>query len=319
MRITDQIRQSCADMGMRSSKENPFGCGQYFTGDNVTSTGWFWYLSHEDRFSVTRCDFVFCRDTTMKMSGDFLYLALRLDYTAHLPPGKIMGFFEEKGGAAMAAMPAGQRIAYTEVMFVPDFYNDQLKTLAPAGHDPIDILKSLGREHNWSSEIAKVLTDVYRCEMKGQSAELYYTGKAYELMAELIEMGNRRLPLKPGDYEGISRVISYIDEHYTEKIHRNELIRLSRMSSTKLKNLFRHFTGCTITDYILSKKTDRAEHLLARTDYSIEEIAALVGFETPTGFATSFKKQAGMPPSEYRKQMAYNCMKNPSQINNLQF
>ncbi len=61
------------------------------------------------------------------------------------------------------------------------------------------------------------------------------------------------------------------------------------------------------------------EHMLAQTDHSIEEIAAIVGFETPTGFATSFKKQTGMPPSEYRKQMACNCMKNPSQISNLQF
>ena len=83
------------------------------------------------------------------------------------------------------------------------------------------------------------------------------------------------------------------------------------MSTTKLKNLFRQFTGCTITEYILSKKTDYASHLLADSDLSIEELAKKVGFDTVSGFSTSFKKQMGIPPSEYRRQIEFNCLKNP--------
>ena len=305
-------------MGMVFSLDNPFGCGKYFRGNNIISSGFFWYMSFNDDFSVTRCDFTFTRDTLMTMVDAFLYVALRLDYATHLPPGKIMGFFEEKGGQSTAIMPAGRRVAYTEVMYVPRFYKDRLAAeLTSAGHDPIEVLKSMGGEHNWSAEMVKVLSDIYRCEMKGRSAELYYIAKAHELLAELIEMGNRRLPQKPEDYEEISRVISYIDSHYTEKILQSDLVRLSHMSSTKLKYLFRHFAGSTITDYIMSRKLDRAEHLLSETNASIEEIAAAVGFETPTGFATSFRKKTGMTPSGYRKQMAYTCMQNPSQIDDL--
>ncbi len=318
MKITNLIEKSCQDMGMIPSGENPFGCGKYFRGNNILSSGYFWYMSFDDEFSVTRCDFTFTKDILMTMFDDFLYVALRLDYATHLPPGKIMGFFEEKGRQYTAVMPAGRRVAYTEVMYVPHFYKDKLTaSLSSTGHDPIKILKSMGGEHNWSAEMLKVLSDIYRCKMKGRSAELYYIAKAHELLAELIEMGNRRLPQKPGDYDEISRVISYIDENYTKKILQSDLVRLSHMSSTKLKYLFRHFTGSTITDYIMSRKTDRAEHLLSETNASIEEIATSVGFETPTGFTTSFKKRTGMTPSEYRKQMAYNCMQNPSQIEDL--
>ena len=67
----------------------------------------------------------------------------------------------------------------------------------------------------------------------------------------------------------------------------------------------------------MSRKLDRAEHLLSETNASIEEIAAAAGFGTPTGFATFFRKKTGMTPSGYRKQMAYTCMQNPSQIDDL--
>lgn len=318
MGITDLIQKSCRDMGMLPMDENPFAFGKYYSGDSITSNGFFWYMTYEDLFSVTKCDFTFLRPTTMTMANEFLYLALRLDYAAHLPPGKILGFFEERGNQANVVMPAGRRVAYTEVLFVPEFYKDKLgSSLTSPGHDPINILKKMGREHNWSSEIIKVLTDIYHCDMKGMSAELYCIGKSYELLSSLIEMGNRRLPQKPGDYDDIARVIDYIDMHFRENIRQETLVRLAHMSPTKLKNLFRSFTGSTITEYILSRKIDFAGHQLAETNDSIEGIAGSIGFKTPTGFATSFKKLTGMSPTEYRKQIKYNCINNPSQIQDL--
>ena len=68
-----------------------------------------------------------------------------------------------------------------------------------------------------------------------------------------------------------------------------------------------------------SKKTDYASHLLADSDLSIEELAKKVGFDTVSGFSTSFKKQMGIPPSEYRRQIEFNCLKNPSEVENLVF
>ncbi len=318
MNISDLIQNSCRDMGMLHVNENPCAFGTYYSGDNITSNGFFWYMTYQNLFSVSRCDFTFLRPTTMTMADAFQYLALRLDYATHLPPGKIQGFLEERGDQASVVMPAGRRVAYTEVLFVPEFYKDKLgSSLTSPGHDPINILKKMSCEHNWSPEIIKVLSDIYHCEMKGMSAELYCIGKAYELLSALIEMGNRRLPKKPGDYDDITRVIDYIDKHFTENIRQDTLVRLAHMSPTKLKTLFHSFTGSTITEYILNRKIDFAGHQLAETEDSIEYIAGTIGFKTPTGFATSFKKLAGMSPTEYRKQIKYNCVKNPSQIQGL--
>lgn len=298
----------CFTMGMEPAINNPFGCGSYMVGDGLKTQGFFWFIVHGNHFAVTMCDFVFCRDTRFTMPSDMLYLSLRLDYTKHLPPGKLLAFMEEKGSGASIVMDTGTRVAYTEVLYIPAFYSKHLKTaFTVIDENPIEILKNMGGEHNWPAAMVDVLSDIYKSELTGISRELFCVAKSYELMAVLLAMGKGRLPKKSTDYEAILRVIRHIDQNYAGKCRQADLVKLANMSSTKLKNLFRKFTGLTITEYILDKKTDHAAHLLADTDLSVEEIAKKVGFDTATGFATSFKKQLGIPPTEYRKQIQFNC------------
>lgn len=306
----------CSVMGMEEQVENnPFDCGTCFEGDGRTTKGYFWCLSHDRHFTITKCDFYFCKDTELTMPRNSRYISLRLEYAKHLPPGKITAYLEETGNTVSRLMPAGSRVAYTEVLYEPAFYKRHLGTMFTAQNvNPLEILKHMGGEHNWSGEMMNVLTKIYLCELKGMAAELYYVAGAYALMSALIEMGNGRLPKKNTDYENILRVVRYIDEHYTEEIRQENLVRLASMSATKLKNLYRQFTRCTITEYILDKKADHASHLLADTDLTIEEIARQVGFDTVAGFSTSFKKRIGLSPSEYRKRIEFNCFINPSDI-----
>ena len=319
--MIDIINSMCNDMGMiKNNDNNLFGCGSFFQGNGRTTQGYFWFLPHGDNFIITKCDFYFLKDTKLTMPNDSLYISLRLEYAKHLPPGKIMAYLEENGTPRHTLMPKGSRVAYTEVLYSPSFYKMQLKNLFTAQNaSPLEILKNMGGEHNWSAEIMNVLKKIYACSLSGMAAELYYIAGAYALMSAVIEMGNGRLPKKSTDYKSIVRVIQYIDDNFSQTIKLAELSRLANMSATKLKKLFRQFTGCTITEYILSKKTDYASHLLADSDLSIEELAKKVGFDTVAGFSTSFKKQTGIPPSEYRKQIGFNCLKNPSEIKNLTF
>ena len=319
--MIDIINSMCNDMGMiKNNDNNLFGCGSFFQGNGRTTQGYFWFLPHGDNFIITKCDFYFLKDTKLTMPNDSLYISLRLEYAKHLPPGKIMAYLEENGTPIHTLMPKGSRVAYTEVLYSPSFYKMQLKNLFTAQNaSPLEILKNMGGEHNWSAEIMNVLKKIYACSLKGMAAELYYIAGAYALMSAVLEMGNGRLPKKSTDYKSIVRVIQYIDDNFSQTIKLAELSRLANMSATKLKKLFRQFTGCTITEYILSKKTDYASHLLADSDLSIEELAKKVGVDTVAGFSTSFKKQTGIPPSEYRKQIGFNCLKNPSELKNLTF
>jgi hypothetical protein len=116
-----------------------------------------------------------------------------LEYAKHLPPGKITAYLEEKGDIASTRMQKGIRVAYTEVLYEPAFYKKQLGTLFTSQNiNPVEILKQMGGEHNWSGEMMDVLTKIYLCELKGMAAELYYVAGAHALMSALIEMGKSR-------------------------------------------------------------------------------------------------------------------------------
>lgn len=301
-------------MGMIPVANNPQKCGILFEGDGKTTQGCFWYYLHEDYFSVSHCDFVFCEDCKLVMPPNALYISMRLDESNHLPPGRIVSFMEEKGEYITATMKKGNRIAYTEITYSPVFYKKHLSDCFSLLNDnPVEILKNMGGEHNWPSEMIKILSDIRQCKLEGIAGELFYVAKSYELMSMLIKMGSNRLPKNAEDYERILTVIKHIDEHFMGEVRQETLIKLSNMSSTKLKTLFKRFTGINITEYLLGKRADLAAHLLVDTDLSVNEISAKIGFETATGFSTSFKKKTGLSPSVYRRQMKFNCLKDPSQ------
>ena len=66
---------------------------------------------------------------------------------------------------------------------------------------------------------------------------------------------------------------------------------------------FREYTGSTPTQYILSLRISNAQSLLENTSCNITEIAEIVGYDNPLYFSRLFKKQSGMSPSAFRRQL----------------
>ena len=66
---------------------------------------------------------------------------------------------------------------------------------------------------------------------------------------------------------------------------------------------FKEYTGTTPTQYILSLRISNAQSLLESTSYNVTEIANIVGYDNPLYFSRLFKKQCGVSPSEFRRQL----------------
>ncbi len=64
--------------------------------------------------------------------------------------------------------------------------------------------------------------------------------------------------------------------------------------------VFRDAYGQTPGQYLSRRRIERAEDLLRTADLSVTEICTLVGFTSLGSFSSSFKKQTGLTPSEYR-------------------
>ena len=67
---------------------------------------------------------------------------------------------------------------------------------------------------------------------------------------------------------------------------------------------FKEYTGMAPAQYLTSIRMADARGLLESSDYSVGEIAALVGYENPLYFSRIFKKYNGCPPSIYRETQA---------------
>ena len=58
---------------------------------------------------------------------------------------------------------------------------------------------------------------------------------------------------------------------------------------------------CSVNLYIHGRRISQAEHLLINTDFTMGEIAQMIGYTTSSRFAELFKKSTGLLPNEYRK------------------
>ena len=148
---------------------------------------------------------------------------------------------------------------------------------------------------------------------KGGAAQLYFVAKVHELMSLILEVKDKKMGLRDADIPLVLVVTDYINENYTRNIYQKDLVKITNVSATKLKRVFKQFTGKTISEYITAKRMDRAMELLASSPVCIEEMAGMVGFETPTGFATAFKKYTGEAPRQFRAKMTFQLNKNPTQ------
>lgn len=101
--------------------------------------------------------------------------------------------------------------------------------------------------------------------------------------------------------EEIDKATLYFNEHYSEEISIEEYAQNNHVSVSWFIRSFKHCTGSTPMQYILSKRIYNAEILLHDSSYNITEIAQIVGYDNPLYFSRIFKKVKGLSPSEYRK------------------
>lgn len=93
----------------------------------------------------------------------------------------------------------------------------------------------------------------------------------------------------------------YIDENYTEDISLSKICKELFINKYYLTHRFKEACGQTVTNYIIQKRMSRAKELLSKTSLGVGEIAAQVGYDDACYFSRVFKKNAGIPPAQYRR------------------
>lgn len=98
-----------------------------------------------------------------------------------------------------------------------------------------------------------------------------------------------------------SRVKKYIDQHYTEPITLQSIADDLHASPCYLSHVFKDMSGYSPIQYLLRRRIGEAQTLLITTDYSVTQIAGMVGYETHSYFNMQFTKNVGISPKKFRQ------------------
>jgi len=104
--------------------------------------------------------------------------------------------------------------------------------------------------------------------------------------------------------ESVQKARSFIEKNYDRPISLNEAASAVNTSVRYFCKVFKNYTGITFVDYLTRLRIEKSKSLLMNPHKRISEVAFEVGFESLTQFNRSFKKLAGMTPTDFRAQKA---------------
>ncbi|MGN7413780.1 AraC family transcriptional regulator [Paenibacillus sp. SAF-068] len=120
----------------------------------------------------------------------------------------------------------------------------------------------------------------------------------HEMMVQLTEQ-----EIKTELADPVKQTLRYIQNHYREQVTLDSLAEQFNYSSRHLSMQFKRKTGYSPIDYLIQTRIAKARTLLLRSDATLSEIAAEVGYSDMYYFSRIFKKHVGISPILYQRKM----------------
>ena len=100
----------------------------------------------------------------------------------------------------------------------------------------------------------------------------------------------------------VVETLEYLEEHYHEKIHSEDLAKKLHIGRTALMTSFKKYTGNTVGEYLTNCRLKNATVLLGDSR-TIEYTAEKCGFSDSSGLIRAFKRCYGKTPKQYIKEI----------------
>lgn len=100
------------------------------------------------------------------------------------------------------------------------------------------------------------------------------------------------------------KIADYIESNLGRNIGLDDLARLAGLSRFHFLRAFKRTTEETPYQYLLRRRIERAQTLLADGRLSVTAIGSVVGFKDATQFIRAFRKKVGVTPGTYRQSMS---------------
>lgn len=180
-------------------------------------------------------------------------------------------------------------------LFFPTLLSHDSPAAVPVYEELLDIIETFDRKlPGYELRVKASLLKVISCLIQNR------------LLLTTEEMGKKA---NAGKDRQLKEIVSYIQEHYDEKLYLEDIADAFHMSGKYFSRYFKQNFGRNFVEYLNNFRIEKACTRLASTDMTILEISLLVGFDNLSYFIRKFKEITGFTPSSYRDFVTSNTLR----------
>jgi len=112
----------------------------------------------------------------------------------------------------------------------------------------------------------------------------------------------------------LRRVMEYVEANLAETVSLADLAAAAGLTRMHFAAQFRAATGLPPHEYLLRRRIERAQEMLAEDRESLVDIALSVGFQTQSHFTSVFKRFVGQPPRAWRQRHCGKVQHNDDRV-----
>lgn len=148
-----------------------------------------------------------------------------------------------------------------------------------------------------SEKCGVIFSEILESEKYGDDAELYATGKIFELIATLRKSLSAR---GKREHSYAQKAKNYIETNYYKSITVAGLAMEMGLDRSYLCTVFKELTGSSPKEYLVDFRLKNAADLMTVYGFSPKHAAASCGYDDIFNFSKMFKKKYGVSPREYK-------------------
>ena len=162
---------------------------------------------------------------------------------------------------------------------------------------------------NLANSLVELLETTKRELERDREAAKASLATASSILQSEIERRSRAKGARPGALAGwqIARVRAFIDENLHRTIHVKDLGAVTRRSKAHFSRSFKQAFGEPPHAYVVTRRLERACHLMITSSESQSEIALSVGFSDQAHMCRQFRRAFGQSPYKWRRDLESRC------------
>ncbi|MBQ7075941.1 MAG: helix-turn-helix transcriptional regulator [Clostridia bacterium] len=101
----------------------------------------------------------------------------------------------------------------------------------------------------------------------------------------------------------VQKARDYLEQNYSRQISLDDVAKYVNMNKYVLCHKYKHTTKESITETLKKIRIQKAKALLSHSEYNIDKISSMCGYENPCYFIKIFREQVGVSPGKYKNRM----------------